>query len=102
MLKIDLMATDGSKVYFSMMNSGNYFGTSKDIANSFNLPVDTYNDILINKVIRHSDYEVNLSEDSIFHKDVVFRLDGIDFEIYIKRFKEVFHSQLILLTLGGV
>lgn len=103
MLTVNLISATEFKVYFSItIDDDDYYATSTDIAEFFNLSIDTYNKILINKIIQHDNYEINKSDTSVFYKDIMFELKNIDYKIYIERFKEAFAPQLTLFTLGGV
>lgn len=88
--------------YFSLIHEGNTYNSCRRIANFFNLPAETYNQLLIEKVIKHSNYEVyfcNVGNEKV--KDIIFYLNHESKETYIKRFIEVFAPQLMLLRLEG-
>lgn len=70
--------------------------TSSSISRLFNIPLEVYNNLLINKVIKHDLYEIHT------FNDITFDLCDISKEIYLNRFKETFSDQLTLLILGGV
>lgn len=79
--------------------------TSKAIADLFKMSVDNYNEILINKVIKHDKYRVETFTDMYkvsYVRDVTFVLNGTLESVYVNRFKEAFAPQLTLLTLGGI
>lgn len=80
--------------YFTLLIDNEDFHNSESIADIFNLNVDTFNKLLIEKVIKHSYYTI-----SKHHKDFEFSLCGKSKEIYIKCFKEAFAEQLILFIL---
>lgn len=105
MIKIDLQDLGGNTHGFVIFNGKYAYTTSRSIAALFNLDTDTYNDILIKKVIKHSFYEnSNFSSFPYFEtdsdKNIVFYLHGIDERTYFERFKEVFAKQLTIAALG--
>lgn len=105
-MKVDLIKLFTGDLYFEVVSSKSVCSTSNNIANLFNLDVDKYNDLLINEVIKHSNYKTNRSVNSfVFNTstiDIVFHLNDVPKEIYIERFKETFFNELTLLTLGGI
>lgn len=100
MAQIKLIPTSKNGVYFSLVCNNDYFATSTSIAEFLNLPVETYNQLLIKEVIRHDCYKVNKNKDSVFYEDVTFEAKE-NYVIYIDHFKETFVPQLALLALGG-
>lgn len=70
--------------------------TSKGISKLFDLDVNTYNKLLIDKVIQHNKYSINPDT-----KDLLFVLNNTSEEVYLNRFKEIFTNQLTLIYLGG-
>ena len=90
--------------YFSIfMNNRNIY-TSKSISKLFNLDIDTFNKLLVDKVIQHDNYIIEshpvVEPERV--KDLLFRLNDVPKEIYIERFKETFTNQLTLIILGGI
>lgn len=85
-------------LYFNIEHDGDYYSTSEEIANFFNLDVDLYNQLLVDKVIQHNNYSI--SEESEYNTfDALFGRECIDDETYVDRFKEAFAPQLTLLAL---
>lgn len=85
---------------FEVVNNGKLLSNSEKISNMLDLDVDTYTNLLIEKVIQHNNYKTytyNCSE-----KDTLFKLNDILKETYVERFKDAFADQLTLLALGGV
>lgn len=90
-----------SNVYFVISNSTNvYASTSYEIATLLGLDTKTYNKILVEKVIQH-DRHYNEFVYANDEEDVTFHSNGNVAAIYVKRFKETFEKELILLELGG-
>lgn len=79
------------------------YHTSKTISKILNLDVDTYNQILIDKIIKHHNYDIIKDFCTIPNhaKNLSFNLNNVSKEVYINRFKEVFNKELILLALGS-
>lgn len=75
--------------------------TSSQIASLFNMDIETYNKILIERVIQHDLFKIHNNSKAHFKKNVSFSQNNISDEAYIKRFREAFAEQLILLTLSG-
>lgn len=95
-MKINLFTFDTNKAYFEVSTEYNPAYTSRSISNLFDLDLDTYNKILIDKVIQHNFYDLDK-----FDKDLTFSHNDIPKEIYIERFKDTFNKELIMLALGG-
>ena len=93
-MKIDVFMFRDEEAYFSIFISDAAFYTSKNIANLFNLDIDYYNNLVIDKVIKHEDFTIDE-----YTNDLAFKHNNISKEIYINRFKEVFADQLTLLAL---
>ena len=100
-MQIDIYPSGKDKSYFLIsIDDDNYLCTSEQIAKFLNLPVQTYNQILINKVIMHEDYNVT-REKCANRFDLDFNRRGINKSIYIERFKEAFLEELTLAYFGG-
>lgn len=84
------------EVYFEIISKKSILNSSGEIADFLNLDVDIYNNLLIDKVIRHDKYSIDPDG-----RDLVFCLKNVSIEIYIERFKETFINELTLATLGG-
>lgn len=74
---IDLPNFRGETYNFLIMINNKCYMTSKSIADLFNLNVDTYNNILIKEVIKHSHYKNSCVVNFIVFgvksdKDIVF------------------------------
>lgn len=91
---IKLITSYTNKNYFSIIIGNTRICSSKNIANLLNLDINIYNRLLIEKVIQHNKYSMTRNE-------LAFSCNNVSKEVYIKRFKDVFSNQLILLTLGG-
>lgn len=101
MHEIDIYPSGKNKSYFMIgLSDNNCLCTSEQIARFLNLPIRTYNDLLIKKVIRHDDYRV-IGESRANRFDLDFNRKGIDKSVYIERFKETFLEELTLALLGG-
>lgn len=87
--------------YFSLNKEGATYETSACISELFNINIDDYNKILIEKVIQHNLYFTNIAT-SQKGDDIVFKLNDISKEVYIERFKNTFNKELTLLILGGI
>lgn len=96
-MKIDLTEFGINRNYFCISIGNRDVYSGKSISKLLNLDVDTFNQILIDKVVKHKNYYIyRLS------KDIEFDLCNVSKEIYIERFKNIFTEQLTLLTLGGI
>lgn len=87
--------------YFKIDTKNVTYFTSESISKLFNLDVDLYNKLLIEKVIMHKDYSIN--DPRLFpscSKHLSFKLNNTSVETYLNRFKETFASQLTLFSLG--
>lgn len=102
-MKIYLAKFSKDEAYFEIFNDNKLLNTSSEIAKFFNMNVDLYNKLLIDKVIQHDNYEIeHCSEhnpDNI--QDLSFNLNYKPRETYLNRFKETFIDQLTLISLGG-
>lgn len=96
MLEINLLHCYGEQAYFTIYLNGPLIYSSGGIASFLNLNTDTYNNILIEKVIKHNDYTISNK-----NKDLIFKHLNAPKETYIERFKDTFANQLTLLALGG-
>lgn len=95
MLKINLGSHNSGEAYF-IINIGHVnLYTSKEISNLFNLNLDIYNKLRMEKVIKHKNLFSNSNEE-----DIIFYLNGTDKETYLNRFKESFADKLTLLALN--
>lgn len=97
----DVYFTIKKKVSWSSL--GALYDTSKNIAKSFDISLDEYNHIVIDKVIGHTNYTIRhnvVSEHSDIYCDLMFEAKKSK-EFYIDKFKEVFAPQLTLLTIEG-
>lgn len=101
MIRVEIEDQYSGSVYFFISIDGSQAvaATSGKIAKKFNLDLDTYNDILIRKVIKHNNFVISPNGSSIFSKDVTFDLNEAPAETYIERFKNVFCEELVLLSL---
>lgn len=82
-------------------SNGEFHNTSKSIARLLNIPVETYNQLLIDKVIKHKFFKLH-SHGAGVCADLTFDLKCLSKEDYLQRFKDTFSEQLTLLTLGGM
>lgn len=82
--------------FFAVKTSNDSYFSSEMISELLNLDIDEYNEILTEKVIQHENVDVNPKT-----KDLVFLRNRTTKETYIKRFKEVFAPQLMLIKMGG-
>lgn len=96
-MTIDLVQYLSNKNYFIISINNDDYYSSESISELLNLDLDLYNNLLINKVVKHPSYAIGGGT----HKDLEFNSNSISRETYINRFKEAFSDQLILLTLGG-
>lgn len=97
MPEIYIAETIGNWLYFNIEHNGNYYSNSEEISEFLNLPLDTYNQLLIDKVIKHSNYTI--TDESDYNScDMLFTRKSISDEIYIDRFKETFVPQLVLFS----
>ena len=94
-MKIEIEMTIKKHCYFCITDNFSA-ATSKEFADLFNLDTNTYNKLLTDKVIKHSNYTID-----VYNKDLMFDLNNISKEIYIERFKDTFSNELTLLALGG-
>lgn len=101
MLEINLGAYYGNKLIFEINFNNKLYINSLKISALFSLDVDTYNKLLIEKVIQHEHKETLFKNGTIIFKYVAFELRDTPTETYLNRFKETFAPQLALLTLGG-
>lgn len=100
-MKIELNKLLSDDLYFEIILNEDVYSTSEEIAEALNLSTDIYNEILIEKVICHKDYTLCKNARYDVYDDLVFLAHDISRETYLKRFKEAFTKQLILLALGG-
>ena len=93
------------KIRLSEMTEGQYYFivtanftacTSGGFSILFNIDVDIFNQLLIDKVIKHKNYLIERD-----NKDMYFTLNGLPKETYIERFKDAFTNELTLISLGG-
>lgn len=79
------------------------YDTSKSISKLFDMELDEYNDLVIDKVIGSANYTIgylNTNKESDIYHDLMFE-DKKSKKFYVDKFKEVFAPQLILLTIEG-
>lgn len=103
MINIKIEKQYSNRAYFFISIEGKYTiaATSFKIAKIFNLEIDTYNKILIEKVIKHDRYLIAPdNNESVFSKDLTFELLYDSLKTYIERFKEIFAKELVLLALS--
>lgn len=84
------------EAYFEIIYSKELLNLSEEIAKFFNLDVDFYNQLLIDKIIKHNKYAIDSAT-----KDLTFDLNNISEETYLNRFEEAFIDKLTLISLGG-
>lgn len=100
-MKIKLVEMD-DEFYFSLVvNEKTCYGASEMISKALGLNIDKYNKILIKEVIQHDNYRIEKNKYDILYKDVTFKKGLVPDAVYLKRFKEAFHKELILFSLGG-
>lgn len=98
-MKIELVNYTNVENWFKIVIDGKEISSCRCIAKLFNLDIDTYNKLLIEKVIQHdSYYETDFGEEDDFE----FGLNNIPKEVYVERFKETFLEELTTLALGGI
>lgn len=100
-MKLDLIDMEGESYFSLTINEVTSYGASELISQALGLNIDKYNEILIEKVIQHEDYRVEENIYDILYKDVTFKKNLIPNSVYLKRFKEAFHKELILFQFGG-
>lgn len=106
MLKIKLNMTLQEYYCFWITDGMSEHYTSFGISNLFNMNIDEFNKIVINEVIKHSNYLIVDKKDEFFDKDLIFNLEDDEgeevlLERYMERFKETFAPQLMLIKIGG-
>lgn len=87
---------------FKIVTDDRIYYTSAQISSLFNMNIENYNRILVEKVIQHGLFKVHNNSKGHFKRNISFSQNRTSDETYIKRFKNAFAEQLILLTLGGV
>lgn len=100
-MDITVLPVYDGNMYFAMAYDCVAYVSSSEIAKLLNLDVDEYNEILINKVVKHKQYRILKSNDLISSQDLTFDPLETCKEIYINRFKEAFAAQLMVLKLTG-
>ena len=102
-MKITLLESYFGNFCFGIRIKENVYHTSERISKVLNLDLDTYNHLLVKKVIQHRSYYISNNPFPIPNHDkhLTFDLNNISKETYIERFKNTFNKELILLVLGN-
>lgn len=95
-MKINLFIFGDEEVYFEVSTENDAAYTSRSISELFNINVDLYNQLVVDKVVKHKNYVIDK-----FEKDLTFKHNNISKNTYIERFKNTFINELTLLSLGG-
>lgn len=102
MCEIDMYPSGKNKYYFAViLNEDNFLCTSKQIANFLSLPVKTYNQLVIDKVIKHDGYRI-VGKNYANGFDLDFERRDCEKSVYVERFKQTFLEELTLALLGGI